>query len=590
MSAIAEAIFGPLIVPECRRSAGRPWVMVVRCLAALAASLVVFGVLWWWWFGLKVDPFYRPRGEVEIGLGIVEGMAVVIALLVTPAILAGSLAGDKERGALTLLLTTRVNSWQIVTGRLGGKLFQVGMILLAGAPLVYLLAALADLPVLVMLSMAGLPIALAFGVGGISLAASSVFRRGRDALLIVYLFIFLGLPLSLMWAENHSPEAEEWVSLINPFQSMDSLIRWEDFVPALLTMLVWSCLGLLGLSVAAWRLRPACLGAQSGDVRSGRKRRRRRVPPVDERRPVLWKELYIERVSPLGRAGRWLGLLAFVVLFGAGLGYTGLIIYRLGWETRYDAVAAYTQWLGLMISGSAVLVGYLIQLAIGLRAAVAISSERERGTWEGILTSPLEGREIVVGKLYGSLYSLRWLIVAAIWAWTLAVIGGELPYQSYAYQLVGLFVIGGCLAAVGVRLSLTSATAAKSMAMTVVFWLVLMASFSILAGIIVGIGALFIQYLWITIHGFDSSRANPFAWWPLTFGVTWAIVKLGLYLLLTVLIVLESRYRFDRLAGRMTGGEAEVAVDQFLHGVPLAPVAIADGSPLPAPSDEVPSD
>jgi hypothetical protein len=39
-------------------------------------------------------------------------------------------------------------------------------------------------------------------------------------------------------------------------------------------------------------------------------------------------------------------------------------------------------------------------------------------------------------------------------------------------------------------------------------------------------------------------------------------------------VVIESRYRFDRIAGRMTSGEVEVAVDQFLHGVPMAPVPL----------------
>jgi hypothetical protein len=53
---------------------------------------------------------------------------------------------------------------------------------------------------------------------------------------------------------------------------------------------------------------------------------------------------------------------------------------------------------------------------------------------------------------------------------------------------------------------------------------------------------------------------------------------------LTVLVIIESRYRFDRIAGRMTGGDVEVAVDQFLHGTPMEPVLVngsATVKPLP---------
>jgi hypothetical protein len=41
-----------------------------------------------------------------------------------------------------------------------------------------------------------------------------------------------------------------------------------------------------------------------------------------------------------------------------------------------------------------------------------------------------------------------------------------------------------------------------------------------------------------------------------------------------IMIVVETRYRFDRVAGRMTGGASAVAIDRLIHGVPMAPVAL----------------
>ena len=102
------------------------------------------------------------------------------------------------------------------------------------------------------------------------------------------------------------------------------------------------------------------------------------------------------------------------------------------------------------------LFGCLIQWAIGLRAAVAIASERERGTWDALLTSPLEGTEIVRGKLWGSLYALRRLFAATFWAWTVALACGAMSGWDYLTQVAETLIVGAFLAAVGVRTSLTS--------------------------------------------------------------------------------------------------------------------------------------
>ena len=66
---------------------------------------------------------------------------LTIVVVQAPAVLAGSLAGERERGVLQLLLTTAVTPREIVSGRLLGKLSQVGMIVLAGLPILGILFA-----------------------------------------------------------------------------------------------------------------------------------------------------------------------------------------------------------------------------------------------------------------------------------------------------------------------------------------------------------------------------------------------------------------------------------------------------------------
>jgi hypothetical protein len=154
-----------------------------------------------------------------------------------------------------------------------------------------------------------------------------------------------------------------------------------------------------------------------------------------------------------------------------------------------------------------------------------------------------------------------------------------MPLKDYLFHLLGIVVIGACMSAIGVRVSLATETATKSMSLAVGLWLALLALLSVIAVILVFMIVVFVNVFWWSFHHFTPSPgfATPFALIPITFFDGWRATILFLYLLLTVAVVIESRYRFDRIAGRMTGGAAEVAVDQFLHGIPMAPIPV-DGA------------
>lgn len=565
------ALFGPLAYPECRRAASRGWIILARGLAAGAMAVVAWGGLWWWWFSQTIVPgqLYLPYTLLRVCLDVLVGMAVVVALLMSPAALAGSLAGEKERGTLGLLLTARVNALEIVLGRLAGKLSQVGQMLLAGLPALVLFAGLAGMRAPVVAAMVALPAMIGCGIGGISLAFSVVSRRGRDALVAVYLLVLLIL-VSPLLARLLPPPLSGGLAWLSPFAPIRPLSWDEDPVPALQTMLGWGLMGLAGVAVAAWRLRPGCLRASSGEATSRRRKRRRwLVPPVDERRPVLWKELFIERVDSLGHVGRWLGLLLVLLLLFGSMTPVSLVAYY-SWIQHDEAAAdASLTALRQAISDTGWWVSALIQLGVGLRAAVAISSERERRTWDALLTSPLEGREIVVGKLWGSLYAMRGLCAATLWAWTLAWAFGAMTTDWYAYLVAGTAICGGFMAAVGVRTSLAISTATRSMAVTVAIWLAALAIASALSAMaVLFVGSVLRLAWWYLTGGVGAG------WSLLSFRAGFEIVQLLEYALLAMLIVLDCGLRFDRIAGRASGSPLQVAVDRAFHGLPTAPVLI----------------
>ena len=90
---------------------------------------------------------------------------------------------------------------------------------------------------------------------------------------------------------------------------------------------------------------------------------------------------------------------------------------------------------------------------------MSVASERERGTWDALLASPLEGREMVWAKLVGVLHGLRWFLAAVILAWTLALLCGALGLGDYG-KLVGNALVGGVfMVVIGTWFSLSCATA-----------------------------------------------------------------------------------------------------------------------------------
>ena len=594
MIAAVLGLFGPLALPECARASRREWLIWVRLLPAVGAGAVAFLVAWGWATFAEFEPDHFPYQEVRLGLTAIVGGLVALAFLIPPAVLAGSLAGEKERGSIALLLSTQAGAGDIVLGRWVGRLSSVVLVAGSAVPPLLWLASLTGVGPGVVAMCLLLPLAVALGGGGLALGVSAVAKRGRDALLLVYL-VEVGLALGSAFAPAVPPVlvpgASSWwgdlaravgLGLFNPFAALGPLVWGEQTAPAVASAVGWLALGGFGLLVASWRLRPSCLADGSG---AGRKARRlRRVPPVGER-PMLWKELYIERAGSLGRVGRWVGalLVAWLALGSLALGAV------VAWDAYHPAsgeTEAAESWalatLDAWYVRPAWLMALLIQWAIALRAGVAIASERERGTWDALLTSPLEPGEIVWGKLWGSLHALRWLMLAILIAWTVSWLAGAMTTYDYAIDLAWTASWGALAAAVGVAASLRTATATRAMGASLAAWLVaFLGGYLLTLAACLGTALAFLAG-WLSAIQAGLVGPNTPPWFPTTFAVGMDLIHTGLAIQATALIVAATAVRFDRLAGRMTGGVAAVKIDDLIHGRPMAPVPMGPVTPRPS--------
>ena len=62
-----------------------------------------------------------------------------LILLIVPALTSGAISGERERQTLDLLLSTKMNCWDIVLGKLGASFSTVLIVILSGFPVLSLI-------------------------------------------------------------------------------------------------------------------------------------------------------------------------------------------------------------------------------------------------------------------------------------------------------------------------------------------------------------------------------------------------------------------------------------------------------------------
>jgi ABC-type transport system involved in multi-copper enzyme maturation permease subunit len=594
---------GPLADIEVRRALCRSWVQIFRRLVPVGAGFILFLLMWVWWISPSARSAPSPEPIVEYGLDTLIGFMVTGAWLLTPALLAGAFSGERPQAALLLLLTCQVKPRDIVLGRLLGRMAICVVFMLAALPAVALLAGLCDLRFADIGLMMLLPLAVGFGAGGICCAASVVSRRGRDALLAVYLIDVLIL-LAPVFAKLYGVGLAEWLGALNPYFAIDPLVTGSGQLDGLLTIGLWLAIGLLSVAFTAWRLRPSVTRGMNEGAKKRRGKRRRRVPAI-KTRPMLWKEMHIEQMRTINRIARAMGfLLVALYLFGHIAFGGGLIVERIAkailtagrsswlqdnaywsaWQMNPATYAGFAQ-----VTNS--IMAWLLELAVGLRAASTIASERERNTWDSILTSPLEGSEIVYAKLAGSLYGLRFLFLALIFGWILPIAAGVVGIHpnftefTVAGAIIGTIIVCIFMASLGLWMSLANATATRAMSFTVIGWIIAQTTINVAATVLGVILTMLIAY---ALQFFSPPYYGPAprsAFGGLGgFGFEMVHATITIFfhatcfLLLSFVLSLYCRRRFDLLAGRTFAPAIPSARPRQRRVAPPRPV-----QPLPEP-------
>lgn len=414
----------PIVIRLVAGAGRRPRDLVVRgvMLGALML-LVVFALL---------GPAGSLRDMAQRGASaftlISYGQVAAICLL-TPLFMAGAIAQESNPRTWEILLTTPLSSLQVVLGNLFGRLVFVLTLLLATLPLCLVAQLFGGVRGSSVLAALLVSACSAVFLGSVAVALSVTRSAGKRGVFAFYastvLVLFAtgaaDLALQKPVAVGSDAVHTTWLTPLNPFLALRSELAANTYQPwdlgpadAGWLRRLWMArplqamvLGSLAASVvlvmlATLRVRLVGSRAESG---GGLQRVLRRVGRSGERaprrvwnNPVAWREASLRLATPLARTGRWLGF-----MLGLATAVAVLVLHRAG--TLDTAGARLT--LGAVVMSEVVL-GLLIAISA---SATAVSREREDGSLDILLTTPIQPGPYLSGKLRG-LITVLWPAIA----------------------------------------------------------------------------------------------------------------------------------------------------------------------------------
>lgn len=414
-------------------------------------------------------------------------LQAVVVLLLTPALVGGTIADERQRKTLHYLLTSRLSSAEIVLGKLGARLLQVGVLVALGLPVVSLIGLFGGVDFnLLLLTYAG-TFTTIFFLASASILVSVGSRRPREAISIIYVLEILWLvvpPLLVLlmprWPEPWPSIAHlvnpvlEYVAITSPLY-LATPTAWAS-AGGMASVAFWGMglqilYGAVFVALAAIRLRPASRnegghrGLNQVFARLTSKRRwfARRECGEDA---MLWKEMHVARTGGLVKA---MFVILGVVMLGV-IGYSGFDYFVAAmdelWRDGYFVYGRERTEFNGFLRVVCTVVFVLWCLGIASSAASGVSSEREEDQWLTLTSTPLSGRDILFAKMIGPVWGLRMIAYLMFVLWGFGLISGAIhPFGVFA-SFVEFVVFTWFLTAIGAFFSLRSKNSTRSLAST----------------------------------------------------------------------------------------------------------------------------
>jgi ABC-type transport system involved in multi-copper enzyme maturation permease subunit len=217
LTSVPGALAGPILTKELRVSSRRRRNYVLR--AAYLAALTVFVVLVWLasvrWdsHGDYADRINRMAEAGKIIIACIAWFQFIVIQIVTVIMLSTSISEEVYAKTLGVLMTTPINSFQIVVGKLFSKILQLLILLAASLPMLAVLRVLGGVPWDFVVNSLCVTLTTALLVASVTMFFSILFRwafvsilMSLGSLAVVYGLVPLILGLLVAAAGLHDEE------------------------------------------------------------------------------------------------------------------------------------------------------------------------------------------------------------------------------------------------------------------------------------------------------------------------------------------------------------------------------------------------
>ncbi|MCE9607419.1 MAG: hypothetical protein K8U03_21240 [Planctomycetia bacterium] len=421
-------------------------------------------------YGRLTQTFFIAFASIQLGC----------ILLITPAMVAGTIASEHERKTIDYLLTTQLTDTEIAVGKFSARLLTIGSLLIVALPIVGMMMMLGGIGPEMVFKTFWYALLVLLGTASFSLWISASTRHSRAAITSTYLALvaLLALPCLLGWFISDVLHVRSGVA----YDSIVALVAWNPIILLSSTFdpigshfdpwatpfyagIVYGAFSAVCLVAAVRAVRRTYVNGHSqGAGKLGRFAWSRWLPQRRRKlgnSPMLWKELVSQQNTlKLG----WIGRTASIVLYLVAYVGLGVMIYetidlesgnrspyyytdfdnsnRWGYQVSFDRTPLHE--FSLLAGGIA---GALILLLITARAAGSVAAEKEQDSWLTLLSTPLAAKEIVTAKIVGAIYSIRyWYCFLAV-TWACCIV----RYPPFAYVvpiLISVHLLFGWFCAV----------------------------------------------------------------------------------------------------------------------------------------------
>lgn len=467
---------GPIFARELMTGARRHGTYVRRTVIALLLVIALGANYYGWeaWTEGKygIDDLVWFARTAFCSLVALQG---ILTVLIVPTQVGTAIAEEKERKTLHYLMCSDLSASEIVLGKLTTNLLQYVAGLSAGLPVLMLLTLMGGVdPRWVFLAYGG-TLSTAYLIGALAILMSVLARRPRTAvnatLGITAIWLVGSVFLTVLGWTGVIPQAlrptttfiNEWVLASSP---LTIALKGRSLVSAGSSALVEEVAWMSGLQLAAGTvlialavsvLRPVFRAQEGSAGRDGNaKQRRRRHRPACGDQPVLWKECYPPRLGRVARVFTYGMIIAMIGGFTyATLGFAIPLFSRMvAGSPDPQSITMLREPFLMYLRVTTGLLFCLYGLMVLSGASCSISSERERDTWDSLMTTPLTHREIVIGKMRGAVWQQRWYLWLLGFMWAAGLCTRTLHPLSLLAVVLELVVYTWFVAVLGVWASL----------------------------------------------------------------------------------------------------------------------------------------